>query len=158
MNQKSIGFTFIFFGMIFLLLKYFGWMDYFVANAWVLIFWVFGFAFEAAYFTSEDKKIGYLIPGGIFLTLGGIFTFCALFGDKWMEIIWPFFIFAPAVGFIQILLFTGKKTFVVPALVLSSVSGFFLLNNLGKIQFISTAFPFALILIGVLLLLTKQKK
>lgn len=158
MSQKLIGFTCIFFGVVFLAAKYFGWMNFLLANSWILIFWVLGFAFETAYFSNDDNKIGFLIPGGIFLTLGGIFSFCAIFGYEWMEVIWPFFIFAPAAGFIQIGLLTKSKAFAVPALVLTAVSGFFLLHNLGKIQFISTTFPFVLIIIGVLLLLTKQKE
>lgn len=158
MGQKLIGVLCILFGIIFFIARYFGWMDFLIANAWVLIFWVFGFAFEIAYFMSEDKKAGYLIPGGVFLTIGSVFTFCALFGYQWMEVIWPFFIFAPAAGFIQVLLFSGNKNFIIPTLILSCVSGFFLIMNLGKIEILNTIFPFALVVIGVILLLTQGKK
>ncbi len=131
-----------------------------IENAWVSVFWILGFAFEFGYFHDPaSRKAGLLVPGGIFLTLGFIFSFCAVFGYRWMDILWPMFILAPAVGLLQLYLFGEKKKgLLIPVGILGFISGIFLLMNLGDLLFFNISFPAVLIVSGVLLIITSKKK
>ncbi len=160
MKNRSIAILFILVGIGGLIFNYFGFPERIFQNAWVLIFWILGFAFEVGYFKDPStKSIGLLVPGGLFLTLGFIFSFCSIFGYDWMEILWPLFILAPGVGIFQLYLFGDKnKALLIPVGILGTMSGIFLFMNLGHLFLFNLTFPIILIVIGVFLMFVPTKK
>ncbi len=160
MKNKSVAVIFILIGIGGLFSNYLDLSQKIIGNAWVLVFWVLGFAFEIGFFNNPgNRNVGLLVPGGIFLTLGFIFSFCAVFGYGWMGTLWPLFILAPAVGLFQLYLFGEKsKGLLIPVGILGSISGIFLVMNLGDLLFLNISFPAILIGVGVLLIFTSKKK
>lgn len=160
MKNKGIAILFILIGISGLISNYFGFPERILQNAWVMVFWIIGFAFEIGYFKEPShKNIGLLVPGGLFLTLGFIFSFCSLFGYSWMEVLWPLFILAPAVGLFQLYFFGERNhALLIPVGILGTLSGIFLLMNLGNLFIFDLTFPAILIVIGVLLMFVPRKK
>jgi len=157
MKSKDTALLLIFIGVAWLFCNYFGWTQRLFENAWVIVFWVIGLAFEIGGLSGPHKR-GLLVPAGIFLTLGFIFSFCGVFGYRWMDTLWPLFIFAPAVGLFQMYLFGGRNGgLLVPVGVLSAIGGFFLFINIGGTLLLNKAVPALLIVLGIVFLILPKK-
>jgi hypothetical protein len=120
-------------------------------SLWPVFPLVVGLAFWVGYF-HDRKNYGLLMPGSILVVVSLLFFYCNFMGWWHMEILWPVFILAPAVGFVA-MYFGGPKDqgLLVPAGILSAVGLIFL--------FISTGFedywPLFLIVAGVVLILAR---
>ena len=106
-------------------------------------------------FLYDRKNYGLLMPGSILLIIGLLFFYCAVVGWYHMEILWPVFILAPAVGFLA-MYFGGKRErgLLVPAGVLSALGVFFFLLSSGLDDY----WPVFLIIAGVLLIILHGSK
>lgn len=129
---------------------------------WPFILLVIGLMFEGGYFFGEHKDPGLLIPGGIITTISAIFIICIFLGWGTMATIWPMFILAPGIGLIQFYFFGGKETGVlIPASILLTIGGYFLVVNLFNISSFALTMSIALILVGLVLIFnidTKRSK
>jgi len=120
-------------------------------SLWPIFPMVVGLAFWVGYF-HDRKNYGLLMPGSILVVVSLLFFYCNFMGWWRMEILWPVFILAPAVGFVA-MYFGGLKdqSLLIPAGILSGVGLLFL--------FISTGFedywPVFLIVAGIVLILIK---
>lgn len=151
------GLFIIIIGVIGLLTKleiiHFAWYDF-----WVLIIWALGLSFELAYFLGSEKEPGFLVPGGILLTIAFIFSVCMLYGWYNMAVLWPLFILAPAFGLFQLYIFGNReKELLIPVGILGIIGGTFLLSNFFTFQVLGIVIPVLLILFGLWLILSKQK-
>lgn len=75
---------------------------------WPLVFIIPGLAFELNYFNG-NAPVGVLVPGGIFLTYGGLFLFCSFFGYGHMAYLWPLFLGGVGVGLFQLYYFGNRE-------------------------------------------------
>lgn len=128
-------------------------------NLWFLIFWILGISFEFSYFSKKQKDPGILVPAGIFLTYGVLFTICVIGGWQWMSKLWPLFIMGPAVGLFQLYLFGNRENALfVPIGILGGISISFLMTNiLGRDAF-GIVIPIIIILFGIGFLVSGFKK
>ncbi len=94
---------------------------------WPVIFLALGVYFVAL-FLIDRNAYGVLMPGSIFLFMGGVFLFSSLEGWYHMEMLWPFFMIGPGVGFFLMYLFGKKeKGLLIPGYILTGLGIFFLL-------------------------------
>ena len=129
-----------------------------VENIWPLFLLGLGLFFVLQFFSGGRKNPGLLVPGGILITISVIFLICVTLGWHWMEKLWPLFILAPAVGLLQLYLFGERERgLFIPIGILSVVGLTFLANNLGYHQIWRVFIPLFMIMIGLFLLVKRQK-
>ncbi|GAI16408.1 unnamed protein product [marine sediment metagenome] len=160
------GFLLLFIGVL-LILANFGVMEIAWDNLWPLIFLVPGILFELSYFIYRKDaglkdEIGYspkynLVPGGIFITYGLLFSVNVIYGWHLMENLWPIFPLGAAIGLFQLYIFGGREKYLlIPIGILGAGSLFFLINNLFFIDFGLLA-GIVLVLIGIGVIFKKAK-
>lgn len=117
---------------------------------WTYVLIFLGIAFWIGYF-FDRSQVGRLMPGCVLLTLGILFHYTTTHGWDTMNILWPFFLLAPAFGFYAMFIFgPHDRSLLVPAGILTILSAVFLFQNFDRdIRFI---WPAVLIAIGALLL------
>lgn len=110
-----------------------------------LVFWI-------GYF-RDRKNHGLLMPGSILVVVSILFFYCNLLGWEQMEILWPVFIMAPAVGFIA-MYFGGEKDqgLLIPAGILFGAGIIFLIISSGFGDY----WPVFLIIVGLLLIFSQK--
>lgn len=158
MNKFSMlwGVLLIIIGTLLILNKYY------IGISWEYIWPIFvllpGLLMEISYFTNPSpQNTGVLLPGGI-LTILGVFFFYSVFTNfKYMDKLWPIFIFAPAFGLFQLYLFRGKqKALLIPVTVLGVIGLIFLLINMGRLWI--NIWGLILIIVGILIIYGGRKK
>ncbi|MCI0690665.1 hypothetical protein L0337_01515 [candidate division KSB1 bacterium] len=155
-NQRSsIGFgvLLIVFGALFLAanLLEIRWRD-----LWPALFFA-GAAINFAIFLGNRSNYGVLMPATILLTYGVLFQYCALAGWWHMSELWPAFILGPGLGLLMMYRFGKRESgLLIPAFILIGLSAVFFVA-FGPLRSYSRYWPVVLIIIGVLLLLKRQK-
>ena len=150
------GFFLLFAGGL-LILANFGIIEIAWDNIWPLFVLIVGIFFEASYFIYR-KEAGLLVPGGILITYGLLFSISAIYGWHLMGDLWPIYPLGVAIGLFQLYLFGGRdKGLLVPVGILGAVSLFFLINNFLFIDF-RLLVGIILVVIGIGIILKKTKK
>jgi len=140
-----------------LILANFGIIEIAWDNIWPLFVLIAGLFFELSYFVSR-KDAGLLVPGGILITYGLLFSVNVIYGWYLIDNLWPIFPLGVAIGLFQLYLFGGRdKGLLIPVGILGAVSLFFLVNNLLYVDFRLVA-GIVLVLIGILIIFNKGKK
>ena len=149
------GFLLLFIGVM-LILSNFSVIEIVWENLWPLFLLIPGIFFELSYFISR-KDAGLLVPGGILITYGLLFSINVIFGWHLMDNLWPIFPLGVAIGLFQLYLFGGReKGLLIPVGILGAVSLFFLFNNLLFVDFRLLA-GILLVLIGIWIIFKKIK-
>lgn len=149
--MKKINYLFglllLFIGVL-LILANFGVIKIGWDNLWPLFLLIPGIVFELSYFIYR-KDTGLLVPGGILITYGLLFSVNVIYGWHLMENLWPIFPLGVAIGLLQLFLFGGReKGLLIPVGILGVISLFFLINNLLFVDFRLLA-GILLMLIGI---------
>jgi len=155
--MKKINYLFglllLFIGVL-LILANFGVIKIGWDNLWPLFLLIPGIVFELSYFIYR-KDAGLLVPGGILITYGLLFSVNVIYGWHLMENLWPIFPLGVAIGLLQLFLFGGReKGLLIPVGILGVISLFFLINNLLFIDFRLLA-GILLMLIGIWVIFKK---
>jgi len=125
-------------------------------SLWPVFLLIAGIFFELSYFISR-KDAGLLVPGGILITYGLLFSVNVIYGWHLMENLWPIFPLGVAIGLFQLYLFGGReKGLLIPVGILGAVSLFFLVNNLLFVDFRLIA-GILLVVIGTWIIFKKAK-
>ncbi|NLU41548.1 MAG: hypothetical protein GXX08_05045 [Firmicutes bacterium] len=157
-STSLLGLALLVFGVLSLLANV-GAVDLDWYDLWPLAILGVGIAFELGFFMNRAANVGLLIPGGILTTVGAVFLICAVFGWDHMEKLWPFFVLAPAAGFIQLYLFGGRnRALLIPTFILSAVGFVFLVVNFTSTEVLSTLIPILMIAFGGFLLLNSPTR
>ena len=155
-NNILWGFFLLFAGGL-LILANFGIIEIAWDNIWPLFVLIVGIFFEASYFIYR-KEAGLLVPGGILITYGLLFSVSAIYGWHLMGDLWPIYPLGVAIGLFQLYLFGGRdKGLLVPVGILGAVSLFFLINNFLFVDF-RLLVGIILVVIGIGIILKKTKK
>ncbi|HWJ03475.1 MAG TPA: DUF5668 domain-containing protein [Verrucomicrobiae bacterium] len=124
---------------------------------WPLFLLVPGLGFHVAFFASDNRNPGLLVPGGILTTYGLLFLFMELTAWSLMHILWPVFILGVALGLFELYIFGPRENaLLIPVGILSLVGFAFLLINLLNIGG-GALIGLALIAIGAITLLQGNK-
>jgi len=155
--MKKINYLFglllLFIGVL-LILANFGVIKIGWDNLWPLFLLIPGIVFELSYFIYR-KDAGLLVPGGILITYGLLFSVNVIYGWHLMENLWPIFPLGVAIGLLQLFLFGGReKGLLIPVGILGVISLFFLINNLLFVDFRLLA-GILLMLIGIWVIFKK---
>jgi len=158
-NKKSAGLLLILFGSLYLVLQILSQLNVLVLNFWDL--WplttiAIGIAFEAIYYGTK-KYPGFLIPGGIFTTIGLLHLFEVITYWRFSGYTWPIYILSIFIGCFHHHIVTKDQWSKVIGIVFFSLfafNTFFVATILFK-GFISFTLGFSIIIIivGLLLLL-----
>lgn len=155
-NQRSsiwFGVLLIVCGALFLAANFLevGWRDF-----WPALFFA-GAAINIAIFIGDRGNYGVLMPATILLIYGVLFQYCVLAGWWRMSELWPTFVLGPGVGLLMMYLFGKRESgLLIPAFILIGLSAVFFVA-FGPLRHYSRYWPVVLIIIGVLLLLKRQK-
>jgi len=157
--MKKINYLFglflLFIGVL-LILANFGVIEIVWDNLWPLFILIPGIFFELSYFIYR-KDAGLLVPGGILITYGLLFSVYAFYGWHLVENLWPIFLLGPALGLFQLFLFGGReKGLLIPVGILGAISLFFLINNLLFVDF-RLLVGILLVVIGIWVIFKKIK-
>ncbi len=116
-----------------------------------------GAVVNLAIFLDDRRNYGVLMPATILLIYGALFQYCVLAGWWRMPELWPTFILGPGVGLLMMYLFGKRESgLLIPAFILIGLSAVFFVA-FGPLRYYSRYWPVILIIIGVLLLLKRQK-
>ncbi len=125
-------------------------------NLWPALFFA-GAAMNIVNFLADRRNYGVLMPATVLLTYGALFQYCALAGWWRMSELWPTFILGPGVGLLMMYLFGKRESgLLIPAVILIGLSSVFFVA-FGPLRYYGRYWPVILIIIGVLLLLKRQR-
>jgi hypothetical protein len=120
-----------------------------------------GVVFEALYFSSR-RYPGFLIPGGIQITIGYLHLFEVITRWRFAGYTWPIYILAVFIGFFQYYIVTKEQWSKIMSMILFIIFAFtsfisltILLN--GRVN-VSLAFSIVVIIIGILLIFSNRTK
>jgi Na+/melibiose symporter-like transporter len=107
--------------------------------------------FFFALFLSNQKDYGLLMPASILTVIGCLFFYCAFYGWYNMRYLWPWFMLAPAIGFV-LMYFLGirEQGLLIPAGILSGLGLIFLVVQ-SELDYL---WPLILILAGILVIVS----
>ena len=149
------GLSLLFIGVL-MILANFGVIEIVWENLWPLFLLIPGIVFELSYFIYR-KDAGLLVPGGILITYGLLFSVNVTYGWHLMEDLWPIFPLGVAIGLLQLYIFgVREKGLLIPIGILGAISLFFLVNNLFFIDFGLLA-GIMLVVIGIWIIFKKVK-
>ena len=122
-----------------------------MARLWPVFPLVVGLGFWIAYFENRQNA-GILMPGSILVVTSLLFFYCNLTSWSEMELLWPVFVLAPAVGFIAMYLGGNRdRSLLFPAGILILIGIIFLSISHG----LSEYWPILLIIAGAGLILSQ---
>mgnify|MGYP006276128169 CR=1 FL=1 len=143
---KTIGLTLFTIGLS-LLLHQLSIINMPLSKSWPIFILGLGVAFEVSYFTNplrNKANLSLLIPGGILVTVGGLFLFVVMTKYSYLAFLWPIFILAVALGLYQFYYFGSKNVWIlIPALITGVTGSIFLVN------YLLTPYLFRLFLAGL---------
>lgn len=160
-----IGLVLIIIGILFLLSNfgifsiYFNIFDvgFLFAHFWPMFLIIPGIIFHYSYFTAKTPDAGLLVPGGILLVMGFTCQISMLF-DLWAYM-WPGFILAVAVGLFELYIFgTREKGLLIPVFILGGLSLVFFSFSLGNLWLLRTYLVPAILILGGLLIVTRNRR
>lgn len=161
MKKENLFWGIVLVGLGILLLSYnlFGFRLHRIPDLWPLLIILMGSFFEWGYF-RQKKNPGLLVPGGIFLVIGLVFSFETLTHWNYSEYTWPLYLLAVAFGLFQLYLSSNRpRPLLIPVLLLSAVAFFAYLamiyGALSSIVNFGLVIPLFLILIGLVIMLRK---
>lgn len=134
----------------------------FIFKFWPLIFLLCGSIFEISYFKNRNNP-GILVPGGILIFLGILFSFEVLTKWNYANYTWPIYLLAVAFGLFQLYWFDRRDPgLLIPIgilsiIAISSYSTLLLGKSIFYILRFRWLFPVALILIGIWILYKNKK-
>lgn len=162
-NKKIAGLLLIIFGTLYLTLQVLASMGIVIFNFWdfwPLIIIALGLIFEALYY-SNQRNYGFLIPGGIFTTIGFLHLFETLTHWQFAAYTWPIYILAIFNGFAHIYLVTKKQWALIVSIIFFCITLFLALIPtgmlIGKIGF-DILFSALIIIVGIVLLFGSRFK
>ncbi len=158
---QVIGLSFIAIGVM-IFLNQLSIVDFSWGYLWPIFVLAPGVAFEASYFTNPMRgktNLSLLIPGGI-LTISGVLLFHGVYTDfVYLARLWPIFVLAIAFGLFQFYFFGSKNEwFLLPVGVLGAIGSIFLVRNLVSSQTFGYFLGLLLIILGLLMGFTIQKR
>ncbi len=163
-SNKSAGLLLILFGSLYLILQILSQLNILVLDFWDL--WplttiAIGIAFEAIYYGTK-KYPGFLVPGGIFTTIGLLHLFEVITHWQFAGYTWPIYILSIAIGFFHHHVVTKEqwsKVIGIIFFILFSFNTFIVATILfnGLISF-NLAFSIIIIIVGFLLILKNKKE
>ncbi|NUU98898.1 hypothetical protein XO12_01855 [Marinitoga sp. 1154] len=122
---------------------------------WPLFILIPGIKFEYDYFKYK-KNPGILVPGGVLTTIGIIFLINSFLGNEVLNLLWPGFVLAPAVGLFQMYLATKRKNLLFPSFLLSGISIIFFIEEISNsVRVWNYAVGIVFILFGLMFLRKK---
>ena len=149
-----VGLSLLFMGVL-IILANFGVIEIVWENLWPLFLLIPGIVFELSYFIYR-KDAGLLVPGGILITYGLLFSVNVIYGWRLMEYLWPIFPLGVAIGLFQLYLFgVREKGLLIPVGILGAISLFFLINNLLFVYF--RVLAGIVVIIGIWIIFKKTK-
>jgi hypothetical protein len=149
-----VGLSLLFMGVL-IILANFGVIEIVWENLWPLFLLIPGIVFELSYFIYR-KDAGLLVPGGILITYGLLFSVNVIYGWRLMEYLWPIFPLGVAIGLFQLYLFgVREKGLLIPVRILGAISLFFLINNLLFVYF--RVLAGIVVIIGIWIIFKKTK-
>lgn len=154
-SSQWIGITLILVGLFFLIIKFVG-FSVTIAFLWPFFLLIPGLLFHL--FAIRHRIPGLLVPGGILVTYGLLFLFCAIFGYESLGYLWPLFILGPGIGLLEFYLFGPRESGVlIAALIMLVIGGTFLFFSLLR-----TVIPYligiGLVIVGLYILFGQNKK
>ncbi|PKM67928.1 MAG: hypothetical protein CVU95_04590 [Firmicutes bacterium HGW-Firmicutes-2] len=158
-NNKSAGLLLILFGSLYLVLQILSQLNILVLNFWDL--WplttiAIGIAFEALHYGTK-KYPGFLIPGGIFTTIGLLHLFEVITHWRFAGYTWPIYILSISIGFMHHHIVTKEQWSKVIGIIFFTIFAFntFIVSTILFNGIISFNFVFSIIIIivGFLLIL-----
>ncbi len=117
---------------------------------WPAFIYVPGIMFHISAFSKEHRRPGFLVPGGILLTVGMTCQLGALFGN-W-DVIFPGFIIAPAVGLFELYYFGRRaRGLLIPVGILTAVAvTLFFTVSFYELKWLTRKLlPLAMIIMGI---------
>ncbi|MDF1617805.1 DUF5668 domain-containing protein [Petrocella sp. FN5] len=157
-KNKSAGILLILFGSLYLVLQILSQLNILVLNFWNL--WplttiAIGIAFEAIYYGTK-KYPGFLIPGGIFTTIGLLHLFEVITHWQFSVYTWPIYVLSISIGFFHYHMITQEqwsKVISIIFLTLFALNTFIVATILldGLISF-NFVFSTIIIIVGLLLI------
>lgn len=127
-----------------------------MGSFWPLTVILVGVCFECIYF-STHKCIGFLVPGGILITIGILFIFEVITRWHFAAYTWPVYILSVAVGLFQLYYF-GKRQWqlLIPVGILVTVAVIsftnMILGSIFRFFNYSLLIPGILIIVGIVFL------
>jgi len=168
-NKRSgtmiIGLVLILIGIIYLLSNFGIFQIYFdifdigflFSNFWPLVIIIIGLIFHYSFFTGRTSDAGLLVPGGILLVIGVTCQLSQMF-DLY-GYLWPGFILAVSVGLFELYVFGSKeKGLLIPVFILGGLSLIFFTMSLGRIWVLKTYLIPIILILGGLLIVTKNRR
>ena len=146
-----LGIGLVLIGILFLF-QNFGYVEINFREIWPFFVILGGLGFWLGFFGNRENS-GLIMPGTILTTYGIMFLYCSYEGWFMMQIVWPFFLIGPGLGFFFMYLF-GKheRDLLIPGSILTLLGFFFFLGKTGYFRF----WPFLLIILGIVLLVKHQ--
>lgn len=100
-----------------------------------------------------------MVPGGVLTTLGATFLFQTYTNWHFAGYSWPCYVLAPAVGLFQLYLFGDRnRGLLIPVGVLTTIAACGFLGNIFKFINSSIIWPVVLVVVGLILLTSKNNK
>ena len=152
MNKSLItGVMLIVIGSVFLLPSF---TDLTLRDLWPVLMLAPGILFFLG-FIADRKSYGLLMPGAILTIYGLAFFYCTITGWSAVNILWPFYLIGPGIGFFLMYYFGKKETaLLVPGTILTLLGLIFLLRSTDY----DYLWPVAIILAGVLIIVIGKRK
>lgn len=136
-------------GCIFLAANIYG----FDAETYWPLFFLIPALLSLGAFLSNRRNAGPLVPFALFVIIGAMFQYCALFGWDNMAWLWPGFIFAPGAGLFLLYVVNKERGLLIPVGILTGLSAVFFITMSPYTDF----WPVLLIIAGGALLLQRRK-
>ena len=161
MNRNSttfVGVIFILLGSLFMVSNL-GFINISWSYLWPLTLLVPGLYMHYAFFSGTDKNPGILVPGGILTTYGILFYLNVFLGWHMMGSLWPLFLIGIAIGLSELYLFGKRdKALLIPIAILGGLGLSFLSRSFFFFDFRRHILPVLFIIIGVLLIIKRDKR
>jgi hypothetical protein len=154
-SRVVFGTIIILIGLV-LLFNNLGFIDIDLSLLWPLLLIIPGLALEIGYLTGGRDE-GVLVPAGMLITYGLVFFANIIWGWHNMAYLWPFFPLGVAIGLLQLYLFGRRDAaLLIPIAILGGFSGISFMRIHTSIG-IEIIFPVGLIILGILLLFSRNK-
>lgn len=152
MNKSLVtGIVLIVIGGVFLLP---GFTDLTLRDLWPVLMLAPGILFFLG-FLADRKSYGLLMPGAILTTYGLVFFYCTISGWSSMQVLWPFYLVGPGIGFFLMYHFGRKETaLLVPGTILTLLGLIFILRSTDY----DYLWPVVIIIAGAVLILNSRRK
>ncbi len=137
---------------ILLLFQNFGYIEINFREIWPFFVVLSGLGFWIGFWGNRENH-GLIMPGTILTVYGFMFLYCATEDWSMMQVIWPFFLIGPGLGFFFMYLLGNRdRDLLIPGSILTLLGLFFFMGRTGYFRF----WPVLLIILGIVLLIRHQ--